>query len=460
MMAMQLSEAARVLNARQVGADAYFAGVSTDTRKLEKDNLFVALKGPNFDGHDYVDQAARQGAAAMTVSKDVASTLPLIKVSDTRIALGQLAAHWRSQFDYPVVAVTGSNGKTTVREMIAAILAQRGPVLATQGNLNNEIGVPLTLARLSQQHRGAVIEMGANHAGEIAYLTALAKPGVAVITNAGPAHLEGFGSIENVANAKGEILSGLPADGVAIINADDVFAGTWRALAQPRRVIEFGLTSDADVRATWQPRSEGSQLRISAGGESAGLTLPLPGKHNVMNALAAAAAGIALGVGLADITAGLASVSGVQGRLQVRVRADGLCIIDDTYNANPASLTAALEVLAGMEGERWLVLGDMAELGEDAEALHRGVAKTAKQAGVARLYGLGELGASAADAFGPGGTAFSSREQLQQELASLSGPGITMLVKGSRRMGMEHVVQALLDRNGTAGISQQDVRPC
>lgn len=460
MMAMQLSEAARVLDARQVGADAHFAGVSTDTRKLEKDNLFVALKGPNFDGHDYLAQAAEQGAAAVTVSRDIASTLPLIQVSDTRLALGQLAAYWRSRFEYPVVAVTGSNGKTTVKEMIAAILGRRGPVLATQGNLNNEIGVPLTLARMSGEHQGAVIEMGANHAGEIAYLTALAKPSVAVITNAGPAHLEGFGSLEGIANAKGEIFSGLPDDGVAIINADDVFAGKWRALATPRRVIDFGLMTDADVQATWQPEGNGSHVCIVAGGESTELKLPLPGKHNVMNALAATAAGIALGIGLDSIAAGLASMFGVQGRLQVKERADGLCVIDDTYNANPASLIAALDVLAGMDGERWLVLGDMAELGEDAIALHRGVAEVAQKDGVTRLYGLGELGAVAAEAFGAGGSAFSDRSQLLAELASRAGAGITVLVKGSRRMGMEHVVQALLEGSGAPDAPRGDRQSC
>jgi UDP-N-acetylmuramoyl-tripeptide--D-alanyl-D-alanine ligase len=358
------------------------------------------------------------------------------------------------------VAVTGSNGKTTVKEMIAAILGRRGPVLATQGNLNNEIGVPLTLARLSREHQGAVIEMGANHAGEIAYLTALAKPGIAVITNAGPAHLEGFGSLEGVASAKGEVLSGLPDDGVAIVNADDVFAGKWRALAAPHRVIDFGLTEGADVQATWQPDGEGSQVCIVAGGESIELKLALPGKHNVMNALAAVAAGIALDIGLDDIAAGLTSMCGVQGRLQVKARADGLCVIDDTYNANPASLNAALDVLARMKGERWLVLGDMAELGEDAVALHRRVARVAQQAGVTRLYGLGELGTVAADAFGAGGIAFNDRTELEAELALHAGPGDTVLVKGSRRMGMEHVVQALLKYSCTPKTSPGGMQPC
>ena len=451
MMAMRLSEAAGALGARQIGPDIGFVGVSTDSRTLVKGNLFVALTGPHFDGHDYLVRAIQCGAAAAAVSRDLDVELPVIRVGDTRTALGQLARHWRSQFAIPVVAVTGSNGKTTVKEMIAAILGRSGPVLATQGNLNNDIGVPLTLAGLAPQHRGAVIEMGANHAGEIAYLAALAEPTVAVITNAGAAHLEGFGSLQGVARAKGEIFSGLRQDGIAVVNADDPFADQWRDAAQPHRVIDFGLSSRAQLRGAWQPEGVGVRLDLRYEGDSVALHLPLPGRHNVMNALAATAVAVALGISLEEVAMALASMVGVSGRLTVKERRDGLRIIDDTYNANPASLHAALDVVAAMPGERWLVLGDMAELGDEAQSWHREAAQAARLAGVSRLYGLGELGAVAAHAFGAHGSAFATREQLESTLVQAAGPGVTLLVKGSRRMGMEHVVQALLD--GASGVA-------
>lgn len=460
MMAMQLSEAARVLSARQIGADVGFAGISTDSRTLTKGNLFVALTGPHFDGHDYVAQAAQHGAAAAAVTRELDAELPMIRVPDTRRALGQLAGHWRSQFAIPVVAVTGSNGKTTVKEMAAAILARRGPVLATHGNLNNDIGVPLTLAGLAPEHQAAVIEMGANHAGEIAYLAALAEPTVAVITNAAAAHLEGFGSLQGVAQAKGEIFSGLRQGGVAVVNADDAFADQWRKTAQPHRVIDFGLTASAQVRAAWQPEGVGARLDISFQGDTVALCLPLPGRHNVMNALAATAVAVALGMNLGEVAAVLASMAGVRGRLQVRERRDGLRVIDDTYNANPASLHAALEVVAAMPGECWLVLGDMAELGDEAESWHREAAQAARLAGVSRLYGLGELATLAAHAFGARGSAFATREQLETVLAEAAGPGVTLLVKGSRRMGMEHVVQALLDDANAVAGPREDCHTC
>jgi UDP-N-acetylmuramoyl-tripeptide--D-alanyl-D-alanine ligase len=391
MMTMQLSEAAGLLEARYSGPDVRFAGISTDTRTLAVDNMFFALTGPRFDGHDYLDAAQARGAAAAAVSRPVTTTLPLLQVADTRLALGQLARHWRGRFDIPVVGITGSNGKTTVKEMVTAILGQRGAVLSTRGNLNNDIGVPLTLARLAQEHRSAVVEMGANHAGEIAYLARLAQPTVGIVTNAGPAHLEGFGSIEGVARAKGELFAELSGDAVAVINADDHFAELWRGLASGRQVLSFGLQSGADVTADWRVAAQGTELNLRTPDGAACVQLPLLGRHNVLNALGATAAALAVGVSLQDVRQGLESLAGVAGRLQRKPRADGGLVIDDSYNANPASLRAAIDVLGALPGERWLVLGDMGELGADAAALHAEIGAYVRAAGIERLFTLGEF---------------------------------------------------------------------
>ncbi|MFN2308165.1 MAG: UDP-N-acetylmuramoyl-tripeptide--D-alanyl-D-alanine ligase [Gammaproteobacteria bacterium] len=443
MMAMQLSEAAGVLQARRSGPDARFAGISTDSRSLAAGNLFFALSGPHFDGHDHLDAARSRGAVAAVVSRPVQTPLPLLQVADTRRALGELARHWRGRFSLPVVGITGSNGKTTVKEMVAAILGQRGSVLATQGNLNNDIGVPLTLARLDQAHRSAVVEMGANHAGEIAYLTRLARPTVGIVTNAGPAHLEGFGSLEGVAHAKGELFAELSSDAVAVINADDRFAGLWRGLAQGRRCLGFGLEPGAEVSADWQANGSGTRLNLRTPDGELPVRLPLPGRHNVLNALGATAAALAAGASLEDVRRGLEGLAAVGGRLQHRTRADGGLIIDDTYNANPASLRAAIAVLAALPGERWLVLGDMAELGGDAAALHAEIGADACAAGIERLYTLGPLSAHAARACGERAQAFVDFDALMAALRKHLRAEVTLLVKGSRAMGMERVVRAL-----------------
>lgn len=445
MMAMQLSEAAALLQARYVGPDTHFTGISTDTRTLVAENLFFALAGPRFDGHDHVADAQARGAAAAAVSRPVASTLPLLQVADTRRALGQLARQWRNRFAIPVIGVTGSNGKTTVKEMLASILAGQGPVLATTGNLNNDIGVPLTLARLAAEHRGAVIEMGANHSGEIAYLAQLARPTVGIVTNAGPAHLEGFGSLEGVARAKGELFAGLDDTAVAVINTDDRFAALWRELAQGRPILSFGLEAAADVTASYVPSRNGTQLQLHTPRGSTEVRLPLLGRHNVVNALGAAAAALAAGSDLDQIRAGLEGLASVAGRLQCKRRADGGLVIDDTYNANPASLHAAIAVLRELPGERWLVFGDMGELGDDAAALHAEVGAYASAAGIERLFTLGQLARQAAVAFGDRAQAFSDLEQLLPALRSALRADVSLLVKGSRRMGMERVVQGLLD---------------
>jgi len=449
-MAMRLSEAAAVLEAHRSGADVRFAGLSTDTRTLTTDNLFFALVGPRFDGHDYVEQARAAGAAAAAVSRGIDTMLPLLQVDDTRLALGRLAAHWRGRFAFPVIGVTGSNGKTTVKEMLAAILSTAGPVLATRGNLNNDIGVPLTLAGLAPEHIGAVIEMGANHPGEIAYLTTLARPTVGIVTNAGPAHLEGFGSIAGVARAKGELFAGLADDAVAVINADDTYADLWRGLAGKRRVLSFGLTADADVSGDYRSSDGHARLRLRTPVGGAELDLPMPGRHNALNALGAAAAALATGADLATVRRGLESLMPVAGRLQRRRRRDGGIVLDDTYNANPGSLAAAIDVLCEMPAPRWLVFGDMGELGPEAAALHAEVGAYARAAGIDALYCLGELAAQAARSFGPGARACMDFDELLAALRADLNAEVTLLVKGSRRMGMERVVRALAGTDGGA----------
>ena len=444
-MTMPLSEAATVLDAHYTDGGTVFSGVSTDTRTLAKGNLFVALQGPNFDGHDYLQLAAENGAAAVAVSKSVAAELPRLEVADTRIALGQLASYWRCRFAIPVIAVTGSNGKTTVKEMLAAILGLCGPTLATAGNFNNDIGLPHTLFRLDDSHQFAVLELGANHPGEIAYLAQLAKPDIAIVNNAGPAHLEGFGSVEGVARAKGELFEALSADGVAIINADDRFASLWRKHSAAGSVIDFGVENPAAVTAQWQQELNGSRLEITTPVGEVTTFLKVPGRHNVMNALAATAAAVALNVDLKIIAAGLAAFQPVKGRLQVQPGIKGCQIIDDTYNANPASLQAALEVIAQQSEQRWLVLGDMGELGNGSRDLHSNVATAARTAGVSRLYVLGELAGLTADAFGDGAQIFRNMDELIKVLRQDVHTDVTVLIKGSRMMRMERLVAALAD---------------
>lgn len=447
MMTMHLSQAAQVTQASYQGSDVVFRGVSTDTRTLVKGNLFIALRGPNFDGHDYLDDARERGAVAAAVSRTDGDDLPLLRVDDTRLALGQLAAYWRSRFAIPFVAVTGSNGKTSVKEMIGAILGGCGATLVTRGNLNNDIGVPLTLNRLSAEHRYAVLELGANHPGEIAYLRRLVKPQVAVVNNAGPAHLEGFGDLDGVARAKGELFAGLDEDAVCIVNADDAFANLWRSMAAPHRIISFGLEAQADVHADWNGDIHGSDIELITPAGTARLHLAMPGRHNVMNALAATAAALALNIPLTSIASGLESIRPVRGRWQSEPGVEGTQIIDDTYNANPASLHAALQLLSGAAAETWVVLGDMGELGASGVQLHRDAGAEARRVGVKRLFALGTLAAEAAATFGDDAETFEDAGALIARLAESARPGVVILVKGSRSMRMERVVEALREAN-------------
>ena len=451
---MMLSQVARALNvAAPAGADITIAGVSTDTRTLNPGELFFALSGPSFDGHDYCGRALERGAAAVVVARAVDVSLPQLVVADPRRALGQLAAAWRQRFTGPLVAITGSNGKTTVKEMISAILRQRGEVLATAGNLNNDIGVPLTLFRLQPGHHDyAVIEMGANHVGEIAGLTALAQPDVALVTNVGKAHLEGFGSLDDVARAKGEIWQGLKDGGVAVLNADDAYIDYWTGLVAAHRQLRFGSVDGADVRLIsedgWQVADGGFRNRFTMTTPAGAVIvdLPLAGRHNIMNALAATAVALAAGAELADVKAGLEAMTPVRGRLQPHLTHAGQLLIDDSYNANPQSLHAAMEVLAGISSTAVLVLGDMAELGDTAAELHCDAGRSARQLGISYVYGVGALAAHACRGFGEGARCFDDQAELikvlRQDLQAL-GSDTAVLVKGSRSARMEQVVAAL-----------------
>jgi UDP-N-acetylmuramoyl-tripeptide--D-alanyl-D-alanine ligase len=448
-----LREAIDQAGGRLVGADRGFSAVATDSRRDCSGELFIALRGERFDGHAYVDSARAMGAAAAMVDHPVPVEMPQWVVDDTRLGLGRLAAAWRDRFPGRVVAITGSNGKTTVKEMLAAILGQVGTVRATQGNLNNDIGMPITLLR-ARDEGFLVLEMGANHPGEIGYMTDIGRPDVALITNAGRAHLEGFGSLEGVARAKGEIARGLNDDGVFVFAGDSPYTPLWRELAAGRRVLTFALDGDSDLRADtssvsvdWGDDGFRTSFLARYHGQEIPVALQLAGSHNCRNALAAAAAALALGVGVDAIRAGLASVRPVAGRLQPR-RCGARRVIDDSYNANPDSLAAAIGVLAGLGGRRWLVLGDLAELGPRAAELHREIGERARSAGIEHLVSAGTLSAHAGDAFGEGSRHFGDRSDLIDWLRKEAGYGDVLLVKGSRRSGMERVVAALCGEGG------------
>jgi UDP-N-acetylmuramoyl-tripeptide--D-alanyl-D-alanine ligase len=445
-MMENLSTAARRLNVPLQGADASYQRVISDTRAVQPGDLFVALQGERFDAHDFVAEAAAKGAVGALVARPLPASIAQLVVPDTLLGLQALAASWRQDFDLPVIGVTGSNGKTTTKQLLAAVFAARGPVLATAGNYNNHIGVPLTLLRLAAEHRTAVIEMGASHAGEIALLAELARPTVGIVTQAGDAHLEGFGSREGVAKAKGELFSALN-HGVAVINTDDHYAPLWKQLAGANQTITFGFSADADVRAVdLHSESQSNQFTLLTPAGKATVRLPLPGRHNIANALAAAAAGHALGLDAATIAKGLQQVEAPKGRVLSHATATGAKVIDDSYNANPSSLAAAMALLSKEPGRRILVLGNMAELGPAASELHARAGVEAKALGLDALYAFGTLAEQAATAFGIGGKSFATLEELAESLRPLLKPGTTVLVKGSRSARMERVVAALLEQ--------------
>jgi UDP-N-acetylmuramoyl-tripeptide--D-alanyl-D-alanine ligase len=445
MIVTTLAKAARSMDGQLNGADVTFRGVSTDTRSLNPGELFIALQGPNFDGAAFIDQAIRNNAAGAVVARPVDAGLPTIVVGDTLKALGALAASWRDQMPATVVGITGSNGKTTLKELVASCLSMSARTLATHGNLNNEIGMPLMLLRMDKEHRYAVIEMGANHAGEIGYLTSLASPQIVAITNAAPAHLEGFGSVEGVAHAKGEIFSGRKSPEYAVLNADDDYFGYWKGLIRDATLFSFGLTAVADFRASNINATEsGSTFTLHTPDTQFRVNLSLAGKHNVANACAATALATAAGVDIEQIRHGLEAVRPVHGRLEAVRSASGAMLYDDSYNANPVSVQAAAEFLASRKGNSWLVLGDMAELGGDAELLHAHTGWVIREAGVQHLYCTGALTKRTIESFGDNGKWFASIDDLVAALGAAIGEGDVVLVKGSRSMGMERVVDGLM----------------
>ena len=440
---MNLLTAASAVDGRIIGDDVNFDTVATDSRQLNGGELFVALKGDNYDGHNFALQAKSCGAVAAMTSHELALDMPTLVVSDTTVSLGKLAAHWRDQFELPVVAVTGSNGKTTVREMITLILQQAGPVLAPEKNFNNQIGMPVTLLRLRAEHSFAVLELGMNQAGEIDYLTRIARPSVAVITNAASAHLEGLRDLTGVARAKAEILGGLQRSGVVMINADDRFAAYWLARARHFRSVTFGLDSHADVMGDVTSVDGKMLVEVTLPDDRVEIMLGLLGRHNARNALAAAAAAWSMGCTTEQIRTGLEKMKPVHRRLEQITAPFGARLIDDTYNANPASVQAAISVLAARSGSRMLVLGDMAELGKDARNFHQTAGRHAREAGIEHLLTTGDLARCAAEEFGSTACHFEKQEYLIAALRELLAPELTVLVKGSLSSHMENVVDAL-----------------
>ena len=446
MLNLRLKEIAVWTRGVLQGADAGVRGVSTDTRTLRGNELFVALKGERHDGHDHVVEAAARGAAGAIVSRHVDVELPQIVVADTLHALGDLASAVRAQRDVTVIGITGSNGKTTVKALAARILSRHGATHSNAASFNNEIGLPLTLLSMPRDTRYAVLEMGAGKPGDIAYLAAIARPRIGLVNNIGPAHLERMHTLEGIAETKGAMYQALPPDGVAVINADDAFAIYFAGLAGTRRILRFGIDAPADVHAAEiRMHADASDFELLTPVGHTPVRLPLPGLHNIANALAAATLAHAAGVGLRDIAAGLQAAEAVEGRLLRRTSSQGWTLIDDSYNANPGSALAAVATLALQPGERWLVLGDMAELGGESAALHARVGQAARTQGIARVYAVGRLAAQAAEAFGEGARVYADQAALIAALRHDLQPGVCALVKGSHSSHMENVVAALLD---------------
>jgi UDP-N-acetylmuramoyl-tripeptide--D-alanyl-D-alanine ligase len=448
MIPVTLDWLAAKLDGTLIGQNCEITGASTDTRTIISGDIFIALVGPNFDGHKFIDVAEQKSADALIVSQPVETNLPYILVTDTKLALGQFGAAIKEIVKPKTIAITGSSGKTTVKEMVYAILSRLGKVLATKGNFNNDIGVPLTLLRLEQDHQYAVIELGANQMGDVAYTTNLVKPDVATINNAAAAHLEGFGSLFGVARAKSEIFKGLPETGTALINLDSQFEAFWSGKLKHLGIKSFSIEKDADFTAhdITLGLDGCAQFQLKTPQGRVGLSLALPGMHNVSNALAASALAMEVGASLEDIKFGLENMHQVAGRLQVVQLTNQVKVLNDTYNANVASVSAAIDLLASFSGRRILVLGDMGELGEKARFYHEQVGENARTQGIDDLYTLGVLSQSASDVFG--GQHFSGLEQLVEKICRDIGyekRDITILVKGSRSAKMERVVKALED---------------
>lgn len=445
---MKLSQIAHILNGKFKGKDGDFESISTDTRTIQPGSLFIALQGPHFDAHNFIDTAVERRAMGAIVSRWIEIPLPQICVNDTHAALIQLGSHQRDQMrKVIVIAVTGSCGKTTTRALLASVFRQQGNVLASERSFNNNIGLPLTLMRLRAEHDYAVVELGANHLAEIAQLAQIAKSNIAIITNAGPAHLEGFGSIEGVAKAKSEIYQRLPPNGIAIVNNDDRFRDFWREIIGVRRTITFACNNRADVAAkniSVNPEGQ-SRFRLILPNGEVDVQLSLLGKHNVMNALAAAAAAYAQQLPIMTIKAGLEAASAVSGRLASLKGYRGATIIDDSYNANPLSVSAAIDVLATCGSRSILVLGDMRELGEGGDQLHRKMGEQALQSGIHELFCYGSLTRHTVEAFGKNAYHFDDQEKLLRALKNNLDENTVLLVKGSLYMNMGKIVKGLIE---------------
>jgi UDP-N-acetylmuramoyl-tripeptide--D-alanyl-D-alanine ligase len=448
MMKRTLRDFASLCGGRYDGADLAYAGVATDTRTLAPGEIYLALRGPRFDGNDFLGAAASAGAVAAVVDRPAAGApLPLIQVDDGQVALTRAAGGWRQRYAGAVVGVAGSNGKTTVKEMIAAILARAGTTLATRGNLNNHIGVPLTLLRLDDSQRSAVVEIGTNHPGEVAGLVALARPTVGLITNAGAEHLEGFGDLDGVAQEEGQMVAGLASGATAVINADDPYASLWRGMTRAR-VLTFGIDRIADFHAvdvSLDLADDGFRTRftLQCPLDAREVRLNMGGRHNLRNAVAAAAAATAAGASLDHVVEGLAAAQPVKGRLVPCRTRQGARLIDDSYNANPSSMTAGIDVLTQLPGEAWLVMGDMGELGDSARSSHVEIGAYARDRGVRRLFATGPLSTLSVEAFGAGASWHADTEALAQAVDAALSPEVTVLVKGSRSNRLERVVAHL-----------------
>ena len=448
MVTMRFSEIADALQAEHQGEDAAFCFVSIDSRTINPEDCFIAIKGPNFDGHAYVADAIEKGAVGAIVDHVLPLDIPQLVVKNTDDALTQLAVLRRKQLTIPFVSVTGSCGKTTTKSMMSSVLSHCGFVHAGKKSFNNHYGVPLTILGIDDSHQFAVVEMGANHPGEIAHLTAITQPDVAVLTLAAPVHLEGFGTTEGVAKAKGEIFKGLPENGTAVINQDDYFADYWKALVPDKRILTFGWSKTADFYPTdvALDADQHPTFTLNMPDGKTDITLPLMGEHNIVNALAAAAATYAAGADLSAIKSGLEAMTPVDKRLVKRIGRLGVEILDDSYNANPTGVLAALRVLAKNDKEKVFVLGEMAELGDLAKDYHAELGKQAREHGVEKLYAVGDLTQHTVDAFGKGATHFGNRDALITQLLADITPGMCILVKGSFCNRLENVVDALLDK--------------
>lgn len=443
-MTILLSELAKLVSCGVPAVNCEVTGTAIDSRKIESGGLFVALKGDKVDGHDYIKEARLAGASVALVSKQQDDELPQLVVDDVVESFGKIATYWRQQSKAKVVAITGSNGKTMVKEMVDAIVRQCGTVIATQGNLNNELGVPLTLTRLDNSTDYAVIEMGANHAGEIAKLVAMANPDVALINNVAAAHLEGFGSIDDVAKAKAEIYAGLNKQAIAVVNNDMPYLADWQQQLAGKKVLSFALENNADIKAeNLQIDSDCSHFMVKLDGKFHFINLPLSGSHNVANALAAIAVTRSLDITVSAMVQGLSSMTSVPHRLQIRAGVNHSKLIDDTYNANPSSYMRALQVLGSFNSEHWLVLGDFAELGEDSVAIHYQMGRDAKKAGVSRLWTIGEQSQYATNTYGKDAQHFETISTLQTQLENELSANVTCLIKGSRFMQLDKLADAL-----------------